>query len=856
MAVTISFSVTQNSQSIADNTTNVTVRSTVKWTGGSYNATGECYGSITIDGTKYSFSGLKFNTGKTTSGSQTIMTKTVNVKHNSDGTKTLKCSTSFYTGVSSGTISASANTVLKTIPQKSTLTASNGTLGTAQTLTINRKASGYTHTIKYECGSASGTIATKTTSTSVSFTPPLSLASQNTTGTTVSVKFTITTYNGTTSLGSNTKTITCSIPSSVKPSCSISVSDAAGLPVFVKGVSKFKITVTPTIAYGSEIASYTITTNGMTYTSSSVTTSVISSSGSQTIKAVVKDKRGRTAEINRTLTVYDIPSLSISGETELAKEQTISVTDLHQKFHYSVSYTCGSVTETICENSTEQNFTFTPLLHLANQGLNTTSVPIKYTITSYCGNIKLGSESTTVTYTIPDDVAPTVVISYYDNSPNKDRYGAFVKGKSRLSVSLAVGASYGAGIMQCEITVGVQSKSVEPDKVYNFYEIRTTENLVIEAIATDTRKRSGRATETVTGILDYVPPDIGKLTVGRCDVNGTPNEQGEYTKATFSATVTPLNNINKANYKISYKKTSDSQYTSVDLTELNNEYSVTNGSYIFPTDSGYSYDVMLTVNDDFSESSRTTSVSTGFVIVHYRADGKGIAFGKVSELSGVVDIGFQTLFTGGIRPAVLMSGADFDTVMIPNIFAGETTLGDGYVSNYVNAPSAASASFVLEVIPTGSSGQLMQRLTICSKGYSRKWERHYHSGSWAEWFCTYSDRNTVLWSGAHYMHETQIINLSEPVSKQPTGIILRWSACVGDNVAASADIVTTFVPKEHILSLNDKGVSTADAYLGIWKYVYVSDTLIRGYAANANKGTINGVAYDNTKFVLREVIGV
>jgi len=39
---------------------NVTVSVTAKWTYGSYNATGQCTGSITIDGTKYSFSGIKF----------------------------------------------------------------------------------------------------------------------------------------------------------------------------------------------------------------------------------------------------------------------------------------------------------------------------------------------------------------------------------------------------------------------------------------------------------------------------------------------------------------------------------------------------------------------------------------------------------------------------------------------------------------------------------------------------------------------------------------------------------------------------------------------------------------------------
>jgi hypothetical protein len=47
-----------------------------------------------------------------------------------------------------------------------------------QTVTISRASSSFTHTVAYTFGSSTTTVATKTTSTSVSFTPPVSLASQ------------------------------------------------------------------------------------------------------------------------------------------------------------------------------------------------------------------------------------------------------------------------------------------------------------------------------------------------------------------------------------------------------------------------------------------------------------------------------------------------------------------------------------------------------------------------------------------------------------------------------------------------------------------------------------------------------
>lgn len=318
MGVTIAISsITQNSQSVANNTSNVTVKLICKWTYGSYNHYGNANGWLQIDGTKYTFSGVIINADKTTSGSQTLMTKTVNVSHNSDGTKTLQCSAWFDTDLnSSGEQTDSASKTLTTIPRKSSLSVGNGTLGTTQTLTVTRQATSFTHTITAKCGSASTTICTKSTSTSISFTPPLTWASQNTTGTSVSVTYIITTYSGSTSIGSNSYTKTCSIPASVKPSCTVSVTDDMGYADtyggYIKELSKFKVVVTATPAYGSAIASYKATANGSTYTTASFATDVLASSGTLSIAATVTDKRGRSGSASESATVlnYSAPRIT------------------------------------------------------------------------------------------------------------------------------------------------------------------------------------------------------------------------------------------------------------------------------------------------------------------------------------------------------------------------------------------------------------------------------------------------------------------------------------------------------------------------------------------------------------------
>lgn len=119
MAVSLTINIAQNSQDRDRNTSNVTVKLTASWTYGSYN-TFQKPGWVKIDGVQYDFTS-SFNTGATTSGSQTIFTKTVDVSHNTDGSKSLAVSASYTTGVSSGTVTASTSKALTRIPRAATL---------------------------------------------------------------------------------------------------------------------------------------------------------------------------------------------------------------------------------------------------------------------------------------------------------------------------------------------------------------------------------------------------------------------------------------------------------------------------------------------------------------------------------------------------------------------------------------------------------------------------------------------------------------------------------------------------------------------------------------------------------------
>lgn len=310
MAVSLSINIYQNWQDTANNTTNVTVDVIASWTYGSFNKNDKT-GHLVIDGSTHYFVS-KFNVNETVSGSQKLFTKTVNILHNSNGTKTLYCSAQYATGVSSGTVKASASKSLTTISRasKPTVSSSSADMGSTVTIYTNRANSGFTHDLAYSfAGGSYVTIATGV-GTSYSWpTPDLASKIPNTTSGTITIR--CITKSGGTSIGTKTVTMTLKVPASVVPTISaVEISEATGglaaqFGAFIKGKSKAKTTITAAGAKGSTIKSYSTTFNGKTYTGSSWTSNVMTVGGSLSMVTTVTDSRGRTAKKTTTITVMD-----------------------------------------------------------------------------------------------------------------------------------------------------------------------------------------------------------------------------------------------------------------------------------------------------------------------------------------------------------------------------------------------------------------------------------------------------------------------------------------------------------------------------------------------------------------------
>lgn len=122
MGVTCNLTATEKNYSISDNSSQLYVKLTATTTGASFNNYGPS-GSITIDGTKYTFS-KNIPQNKTT----TLFEKTLTIDHNTDGKKSVSISYSFNTEISAGTLTGSRTVTLTTIPRASSVTCADGNI--------------------------------------------------------------------------------------------------------------------------------------------------------------------------------------------------------------------------------------------------------------------------------------------------------------------------------------------------------------------------------------------------------------------------------------------------------------------------------------------------------------------------------------------------------------------------------------------------------------------------------------------------------------------------------------------------------------------------------------------------------
>lgn len=352
-SLTLSWSL--SSQSVSGNYSNVSW--TLKGTGSASGYVKSGNFQAIINGTTVYSSSTRIELRNGT----VVASGSIQIPHNSDGTKSfsMSCQAGIYYNAVNCT--ASGSFTLTTIPRASSVSMPSATMGSAATITISRASSSFTHTLTYAFGNATGTIVSKTSSTSVSWTPPLTLANQVPSAVSGTGTITCTTYNGSTSIGTKTCTLTLSVPSSVKPTMTsltatrVDETVPSSWGIYVQSKSKATLTINGAAgSYGSTISSYSITGGGYSGTSSTLTTGLLNSSGAITFTAKVTDSRGRTSdEATVTISVvsYTPPSFSSYSSQRCLSGGTLDDEGTYIKGTVAYSYALCSSKNTLTRST-------------------------------------------------------------------------------------------------------------------------------------------------------------------------------------------------------------------------------------------------------------------------------------------------------------------------------------------------------------------------------------------------------------------------------------------------------------------------------------------------------------------------
>ena len=314
----ISWSATQN---VSENYSDVTVKTYWKTsnTYQDFDTVGSRNASITINGTAASISKVFAVYWSKVGNPYLIQTATQRVYHNSDGTKsiTISARANGYaaswgpssSAATSADCTASGTITLDTIPRASSLSlsASSVNVGSSITATITRASSNFTHTVEFYINNTYRQEYTGVT-TSRSFTIPTSWYAAMPSSTSCTAYCRITTYNGSTPIGSKvTKSFTVNIPSTIVPTVGTITLTPQTYNILIQNKNTVKVAVSGCSAStGSSIKSYTFSGPGVssTTTNTSVTSGVVAGTGTQTYTVTVTDNRGRTASKTATITCY------------------------------------------------------------------------------------------------------------------------------------------------------------------------------------------------------------------------------------------------------------------------------------------------------------------------------------------------------------------------------------------------------------------------------------------------------------------------------------------------------------------------------------------------------------------------
>lgn len=299
------------------------------------------------------------------------------------------------------------------------------------------------------------------------------------------------------------------------------------------------------------------------------------------------------------------------------------------------------------------------------------SVKLLVRVYTFNGNTNLGRiDAPLVAIKPSSDMLPSATIEDKDETECYKKYGGYVKHQSKIKIAVKPEYRYRAIKKDERLKINgelppVDESSLTPQK----------DKITIEATITDSRDSTITVTKELQ-IIDWHAPVLTGVKVERCKANGESDAAGNYVNIKYNATVASVNSKNGKT--IEYEITRQGSYDGTQEADELERYKMS-GSKVLPCHGDYSWEIKVTLRDDFETTEYTMLVGTAFTLVDYNQSGRGMAIGKVAEQPDLFEIDIPTKFNkdfSGKGIAYDLTPTELQAVkLLTNTESGDVRLG-------------------------------------------------------------------------------------------------------------------------------------------------------------------------------------
>lgn len=346
-----------------------------------------------------------------------------------------------------------------------------------------------------------------------------------------------------------------------------------------------------------------------------------------------------TASGNLTLTTIPRASeITCASPVAMASSQTVTVTQKSASFSHKLYYSTDGETFTqIGSGTATKNYTWTvPNTASSVPNAESTTYILKcetFTNSNYEGD---PLESTlSITATVPASYVPTIAIGTITEGNNAVPNGfPFLVGVSTLVVPTTFTGSAGSTVVSRSVTANgeTQTSTNSGSVTFNLTKALSALSTVVNASTTDSRGRTGTASQTVTAIA-YSAPTV-EIDCTRCQSDGTIDALGEYVlvRAKWSWTSIGSPELNSADIAIKVDGTLKTTYT----TQTNSQTTYTQIAILPSMLATNQYTITAEISDEVMSASVSQVVTKATLPLSLFDDGNGIGvtIGRMATREG------------------------------------------------------------------------------------------------------------------------------------------------------------------------------------------------------------------------------